>query len=56
VKGAGIAEHDREGAREGGEGEGKGGQDLRYDSGITSVMPVAGGCLTRKITKRCLVV
>jgi hypothetical protein len=29
---------------------------LRYDPGITSVMPVASGCLTRKKTKRCLAV
>ncbi len=29
---------------------------LRYDPGITSVMPLAGGCLTRKKTKRCLAV
>ncbi len=28
----------------------------KYDPGITSVMPVAGGCLTRKKTKRCLAV
>jgi hypothetical protein len=26
------------------------------DPGITSVMPMAGGCLTRKKTKRCLAV
>jgi hypothetical protein len=28
----------------------------RYDPGITSVMPVASGCLTKKKTKRCLAV
>ncbi len=33
-----------------------GSKALRYDPGITSVMPLAGGCLTRKIRKRCLAV
>jgi hypothetical protein len=28
-------------------------KSLRYDPGITSVMPGAGGCLTRKKTKEC---
>jgi hypothetical protein len=27
-----------------------------YNSGITNVMPVAGGCLTRKNTQECLAV
>jgi hypothetical protein len=27
-----------------------------YNPGITSVMPVVGGCLTRKRTQRCLAV
>jgi hypothetical protein len=29
---------------------------LRYDPSITSVMPMAGGCLTRKNTQECLTV
>jgi hypothetical protein len=36
-------------------GRGKG-CTLRYDPGITSVMPMAGGCLTKKRRKRCLAV
>jgi hypothetical protein len=31
-------------------------ETLRYDPGITSVMPLVGGCLTRKNTQRCLAV
>jgi hypothetical protein len=31
-------------------------KSLRYDPGITSVMPVAGGCLTRKKREQCLAV
>jgi len=29
---------------------------LRYDPGITSVMPMAVGCLTKKNTQECLVI
>jgi hypothetical protein len=28
----------------------------RYDPGIMGIMPVAGGCLTRTKTQRCLAV
>jgi hypothetical protein len=27
-----------------------------YNPGITNVMPVAGGCLTKKKTQRCMAV
>ncbi len=43
------------------QGEGEGGRGwfffpYRYGPGIMGIMPVVGGCLTRKKTQRCLAV
>ncbi len=42
--------------QEGRRWQGKGRKGLRYDPGITSVMSLAGGCLTKKNAQECMAV